>query len=82
MNGLAIDSEYTCLEVRTYIVAEGGDKVYGMGAELLYTGDQGENGYPVIAASALESTLDHTSMLTASAVGGCAASIDWSEFQT
>lgn len=51
LRGLAVDSEYTKLEIQTYVVSEG-EKIYGSGATLLYTGTADANGYPVFTFEA------------------------------
>lgn len=48
VTGLAADSEYTKLEIRTYVVLDG-EKLYGEGMTLLYTGVMNDEGYPELS---------------------------------
>ena len=50
VTGLAIDSENTRLEIRAYVTAHNGEKVYGNGATLLYIGELDADGYPVFSS--------------------------------
>ena len=45
LTGLDVNSEYTKIEIRSYVVSDG-EKLYGNGATLLYTGATTEDGYP------------------------------------
>lgn len=51
IKGLAADSDYTKLEISTYVVSDG-EKVYGNGATLIYTGETDANGYPALSFDA------------------------------
>ena len=50
VTGLAIDSENTRLEIRAYVTAHNGEKVYGNGTTLLYIGELDADGYPVFSS--------------------------------
>ena len=51
VTGLAADSEYVKIEIRTYVV-DNGTRLYGNGATLIYTGETDANGYPALSFDA------------------------------
>ncbi|MBE6661889.1 MAG: hypothetical protein E7606_01255 [Ruminococcaceae bacterium] len=50
INGLALDSAYTELEIRPFVTERSGEVTYGKSATLVYEGDV-ENGYPVLSCT-------------------------------
>jgi len=48
VTGLAVDSEYTKLEIRSYVTTLDGEVKYGKSATLLYTGMLDENEFPTL----------------------------------
>ena len=46
VTGLAVDSTYTKIEIRTFVTTLDGEVQYGKGGTLLYTGTLNEDGYP------------------------------------
>lgn len=49
VTGLALDSEYTKLEIRAFVTTEGGEKLYGREATLVYEGALTDDGYPAFS---------------------------------
>lgn len=49
VTGLAIDSSYTKIEIRSYVTTPDGKKAYANEKTLLYTGATDEEGYPVLS---------------------------------
>ncbi len=49
ITGLATDSESTTIEIRAYVTTSNGEKLYGNGVTLLYTGTQDAQGFPALS---------------------------------
>jgi hypothetical protein len=49
VTGLALDSESTEIEVRTYVTTQEGEKLFGRSLTLVYTGEVDADGYPVVS---------------------------------
>lgn len=49
VTGLATDSTYTKIELRSYATAKDGTATYGTGCTLLYTGETNEGGFPTLS---------------------------------
>lgn len=49
VTGLSLDSPSTEIVIRAYVTTSDGEKLYGDGVTLLYTGTQDSNGFPVIS---------------------------------
>ncbi|MBO5306081.1 MAG: Ig-like domain-containing protein [Clostridia bacterium] len=49
VTGLAVESEYTKLEIRSYVTTLDGEVKYGKSATLLYTGALDDGGYPTLS---------------------------------